>query len=157
MIVGIIVLILIHSNSLHIRGLDVGHWNFPNNANYVDQTEICVISALHESDGNTNVVCLDTLKYNHTSESHVGHITRSINIMTSPYSTDRGHLLHTGRGRFEVRNTRVENFGRTTTDMIDSTEMYQSDLKFGEGKSQMIVTKLGTNQIGENAQSCIVE
>ena len=133
----------------HFRGLDVGHWNFPHNTNYVDQTETCVISTFDESNGNTQIQCRDVFEYNHNSGFNIAHITRSIKLKTSPHSTDRGHLLHTGTGRFEIRNTRVENFGRTTTDLIDSTVMHPSELKFEEGIAEMIVTKQGANQIGE--------
>lgn len=133
----------------NIRGLDVSHWKFPENANYVDQTETCTISAKDENDGITFISCSNALTYSHSSGFHVGHITRSITLMTAPNANDRGHLLHTGEGRFEIRNTRIENFGRTTTAPIDSTEMQPSDLKFGEGIAQMIVSKYGSNQIGE--------
>jgi hypothetical protein len=132
-----------------LRGLDVSHWNFPNNSDYVDQTETCEIKGLNESNGNTIITCEADFAYDHSSGFTAGYITRSIKIITSPQSTDRGHLLHTGTGKFEVRNSRIENFGRTTTDKIDSTVMQPTDLNFGEGIAQMSVVKLGSNQIGK--------
>ena len=143
----------IHSLQLHVstlRGLNVGHWNFPNNSDYdVDQTETCEIKDLNESNGKTIITCEADFVYDHSSGFTAGYITRSIKLITSPQSTDRGHLLHTGTGRFEVRNSRIENFGRTTTELIDSTVMQPTDLNFGEGIAQMSVTKLGSNQIGK--------
>lgn len=80
-------------------------------------------------------------------------MTRSIHLKTVESSTDRAHILHTGGGKFEVRNARVDNFGRTNTSFIDSTVMSPTDLKFGTQETQHLikqlnVTKLGTNQIG---------
>ena len=139
------------------RGLDVGHWNFPANSDYVDQTEFCTIvsieSVLLDPSGGTAVTCEQNLSYDHSAGFTAGYMTRSVNLVKSPSSTDRGHILHTGTGKFEVRNTRIENFGRTTTELIDSTVMTPTDLKFGDGPgsgiAQMNVTKLGANQIGK--------
>ena len=95
------------------------------------------------------ITCADPLVYAHTQLSYIAYITRSITLVTSSGATDRGHVLHTGEGKFEVQNTRIENFGRTTTALINSTIMSPTDLKFPPLMSQMDVSHLGTNQIGE--------
>mmetsp|Transcript_7476 Transcript_7476/g.9966 ORF Transcript_7476/g.9966 Transcript_7476/m.9966 type:complete len:843 (-) Transcript_7476:975-3503(-) len=135
-------------------GLPVGHWDFPNNVNYVDQTESCVISNIDASLATSVITCESPLQYDHTAGSHAGHVTRSITVKTSPNSDDRGHILHTGVGKFHINNTRIEQFGRTTTDMIDSTVMSPNpDLKFGQDglTQQMVVSHFGTNQIARYA------
>mmetsp|Transcript_9119 Transcript_9119/g.12669 ORF Transcript_9119/g.12669 Transcript_9119/m.12669 type:complete len:1055 (-) Transcript_9119:126-3290(-) len=138
-------------------GLAVGHWNFPNNEpnGYTDQTESCVVSDVAVS-GETvsSVMCQASLLYDHTAGSHAGHVTRSITIKTSPSSADRGHILHTGVGKFHVKNARLEQLGRTTIDMIDSTVMSpNTSLKFGQDglTQQMLVSHKGTNQIARYA------
>jgi len=130
-------------------GLDTGHWNFAN-LGYVDQTESCIIASI---EGDT-ITCQSTLAYNHSVGSYLGYITRSITIRTSFSSQDQGHILHTGTGKFDVRNTRVERLGRTTTAVIDSTVMAPvEDVNFPRGSNyaQMVVSKLGSNQIARYA------
>jgi len=133
-------------------GLDVAHWSFPYNSGYVDQTEICTIVTIESSQlGETLITCDHELVYDHSVGSKIAYVTRSIKIFTSPSSTSRGHILHTGVGKFEVRNTRIENLGRTTTDVIDSTKIQPTELKFGPMMKQMEVTHVGTNQIARYA------
>jgi len=130
-------------------GLDVGHWSFNG---YVDQTEICKIVSIASSlFGETHITCEHVLIYDHSVGSKIAYVTRSIKIFTSPSSISRGHILHTGVGKFEVRNVRIENFGRTTIDVIDSTKIQPTDLKFGPMMKQMEVTYQGTNQIARYA------
>lgn len=130
------------------EGLHVSHWNFPNNENYVDQTEHCIITSIAGS----IITCDAPLIYDHSIGSYSAYVTRSVIIKTSPESTDRGHILHTGTGAFEVRNARIENFGRTTTDLIDSTVMSPDpELNFEPGLARMIVSYQGTNQIARYA------
>jgi len=133
-------------------GLDVAHWSFSQNK-YVDQTEICQIQNIEHNllGGVSLITCKDSLVHQHTAGSYVAYITRSIMVVTSPTSINRGHILHTGVGNFEIRNTRIENFGRTTTELINSTVMSPTDLKFPPLMSQMHVSHLGTNQIARYA------
>jgi len=146
-------------HGLLYSGLDVKHWNFPSNSHYLDQTEFCTIESIENQIGVTEIVCKENLIYDHSKGFTVGYVTRSINLVKSPNSTDRGHILQTGHGKFEVRNARIENFGRTTTELIDSTVMSPTDLKFGDGPGsdivQMSVSKLGTNQIGGYFSHCL--
>eukprot|EP00588_Corethron_pennatum_P012842 CAMPEP_0194273462 /NCGR_PEP_ID=MMETSP0169-20130528/6793_1 /TAXON_ID=218684 /ORGANISM="Corethron pennatum, Strain L29A3" /LENGTH=784 /DNA_ID=CAMNT_0039016421 /DNA_START=76 /DNA_END=2430 /DNA_ORIENTATION=- len=131
-------------------GLDIAHWSFNG---YVDQTEICTIKNIESSQfgGETLITCEQALVYDHSVGSKIAYVTRSIKIFTSPSSVSRGHILHTGVGKYEVRNTRIENFGRTTTDVIDSTTIRPTGLKFGPMRKQMEVTHNGTNQIARYA------
>ncbi len=139
-------------------GLNVGHWNFLNLGVYVDQTESCIIASsthtnIMEGEG-TIITCESPLAYNHSTASNLGYITRSITIRSSPDSSDNGHILHTGTGKFHVRNTRIENLGRTTVDVIDSTIMAPVEgpkFPLDENWAQMEVTYQGTNQIARYA------
>lgn len=123
----------------------------------MDQTESCVISSLTANaflGGGSLITCESPLFYDHTSGFNLGYITRSITIRTSSSSQDNGHILHTGVGKFDVLNTRIENLGRTTTDLIDSTVMSPvGGVKFPRDTTyvQMNVTKLGANQIARYA------
>jgi hypothetical protein len=130
------------------EGLNVGHWNFPACCSYTDQTETCKIAAI---DGN-KITCEQPLKYDHAISSNAAYISRSVVIRTSEASTDRGHILHTGAGRFEVRNARIENLGRTSTQLIDSTVMApDADINLPPGQAKMIVSHRGSNQIARYA------
>jgi len=130
------------------EGLNVGHWNFPACCSYTDQTETCTITAI---DGN-QIICEQALMYDHAILSNAAYISRSVIIRTSEASIDRGHILHTGAGKFEVRNARVENLGRTSTDLIDSTVMApDGDLNLPPGQAKMIVSHQGSNQIARYA------
>lgn len=136
------------------RGLDVGHWNF---GIYVDQTETCVIASIAISEANPSqqeITCESSFEYDHSAGFTAGYITRSITIRTSSDSIDNGHILHTGVGKFDVSNTRIEDLGRTTTDVIDSTIMAPDEaFKFRKDSThqKMVVTKLGNNQIARYA------
>ena len=141
-------------------GLDVSHWNFPNLGVYADQTESCAIVATTAietvGDGRTTAVtCASPFGYAHTAGSTAAYTTRSVTIRTAPGSTDRGHILHTGTGGFDVRNARVEDLGRTTTEVIDSTVMAPLEgVKFrldGTTYARMVVDRLGANQIARYA------
>jgi hypothetical protein len=128
------------------------HWNFINSGTYVDKTESCIIQSmqLEASLGNTLIVCNETLRYGHSAGFNAGYITRSIVVSTTESSTDRGHVMHTAGGKFDVRNVRLERMGRTTTAMIDSTIMAPSTgYTFAvPNLARMNVTKYGMNQIG---------
>ena len=130
------------------EGLDVGHYNFGNNGDYQDQTEHCIIASVVGSE----IVCESPLAYDHSAGSNAAYVTRSIVIKTSLSSTDRAHILHTAGGKFEVRNARLEDLGRTTTELIDST-VFELDetLKFHPNVAKMNVISLGTNQIARYA------
>jgi hypothetical protein len=81
--------------------------------------------------GGTIITCESDLSFNHSSSCNLEYITRLINIKTLEASQDQGHIMHTGSGKFDVRHTRVENLGRTMTDLIDSTVMSpMADVKF---------------------------
>lgn len=55
-------------------------------------------------------------------------------------------------GKFVFANTRVENLGRTTTQVIDNTVMTpESGYKFPTGMVRMNVTAIGTNQLARYA------
>eukprot|EP00550_Attheya_septentrionalis_P000654 CAMPEP_0198285446 /NCGR_PEP_ID=MMETSP1449-20131203/4720_1 /TAXON_ID=420275 /ORGANISM="Attheya septentrionalis, Strain CCMP2084" /LENGTH=1026 /DNA_ID=CAMNT_0043982855 /DNA_START=46 /DNA_END=3126 /DNA_ORIENTATION=+ len=133
------------------EGLDVGHWNFPNNEpnGYTDQTEIhSIASVVSDSNGNSIITLATPVSYEHTANAHAGHITRSIKFVTSPTSSDRGHILFTGMGSMEFRNARIEEFGRTTIELIDDTTIEESsELHFAEGLAHMSVVHQGTNQL----------
>ena len=130
------------------EGLDVGHYNFPNNGDYQDQTEHCIIASVVGS----QIVCESPLAYDHSAGSSAAYVSRSIVIKTSQSSTDRAHILHTAGGKFEVRNARLEDLGRTTTALIDST-VFELDetLKFHPNVAKMDVISQGTNQIARYA------
>jgi len=130
------------------EGLDVGHYNFPNNEDYQDQTEHCIIVSVEGS----QIVCESPLAYDHSAGSNAAYVSRSIVIKTSQSSTDRAHILHTSGGKFEVRNARLEDLGRTTTKLIDST-VFELDetLKFHPNVAKMDVISQGTNQIARYA------
>jgi len=130
------------------EGLDVGHYNFGNNEDYQDQTEHCIIASVEGS----QITCESPLTYDHSIGSNAAYVTRSIVIKTSQSSTDRAHILHTAGGKFEVRNARLEDLGRTTTELIDST-VFELDetLKFHPNVAKMNVISLGTNQIARYA------
>jgi hypothetical protein len=130
------------------EGLNVGHWNFPEIDDYRDQTETCKIVA---TSGN-EVVCEVAFEHDHSTGSNVAHTTRSIVIKTSQTSTDKGHIFHTGVGKFEVRNARIENCGRTTTEVISNTVMApDTAYNFPAGFARMIVSKYAENQIARYA------
>mmetsp|Transcript_15018 Transcript_15018/g.23252 ORF Transcript_15018/g.23252 Transcript_15018/m.23252 type:complete len:834 (+) Transcript_15018:90-2591(+) len=130
------------------EGLNVGHWNFPAIDDYSDQTETCTIVA---ASGN-QVICAAAFEHDHSIGSNVAFTTRSIVIKTSQTSTDRGHILHTGEGKFDVRNARIENCGRTTTELISNTVMTpDADFDFPEGFAKMIVSTYAENQIARYA------
>mmetsp|Transcript_27096 Transcript_27096/g.44737 ORF Transcript_27096/g.44737 Transcript_27096/m.44737 type:complete len:728 (+) Transcript_27096:7-2190(+) len=137
-------------------GLDVLHWNFVNSGTYVDQTESCIIESIQlgAESGNTNIMCSRAFVYEHGPGFHAGYVSRSIVVRTSASSTDRGHIMHTSGGKFEIRNVRIDNLGRTTTDMIDSTVMAVSpgytfsDL---DPVARMEVSHHGVNQIARYA------
>lgn len=130
------------------EGLNVGHWNFPNNDNYSDQTETCTIVSIAGS----QIACATSFAHDHTAGSNIAYVTRSIQFKTSPTSTDRGHILHTGGGMFGVRNARIENFGRTTTHLIDSTVITpDTNLNFEPNVAKMNVVHQGSNQIARYA------
>ena len=135
----------------HLRGLNVGHWNFPNNENYSDQTEHCIIVSISGS----QITCEAPFVYDHSAGFHVAYVTRSIIFKTSAESVDRGHILHTAGagGVLKVHNVRIENFGRTVTDVIDNTVMSPDpDLKFEPSNAaKMIVAHQGTNQVARYA------
>lgn len=110
--------------------------------------------------GRTTITCDSPLAYSHSIGCNAAYVTRSINLVTTPASTDRGHLLHTGTGKFEVRNARIENFGRTTIAEINSTVMSATDLKFGTQETSHLIKRfdvshVGTNQIGMFLLICI--
>mmetsp|Transcript_30036 Transcript_30036/g.49621 ORF Transcript_30036/g.49621 Transcript_30036/m.49621 type:complete len:992 (-) Transcript_30036:108-3083(-) len=133
------------------EGLDVAHWNFPQNMpnGYTDQTEIVTISALTvEADGNTLLSLSAPLAYEHSIGAHAGHLSRSITFITAPNSADRGHIMYTAGGGMDFRYVRMEEFGRTSINTIDNTEIEDlSGLKFEEGFARMSVTYQGTNQL----------
>ncbi len=137
------------------QGLSPGHWNFPNNEpnGYVDQTEVRSIAAIStDGEGNTVVTLDSPLQFAHSLGCHAAYITRSITFITSPTSTDRGHIMHTGSGSFDFKNARIQDFGRTTTNVIDNTSIEDvSGLNFADDLAQMTVSKQGTNQIGRYA------
>eukprot|EP00804_Cyclotella_cryptica_P015876 CCRYP_006384-RB/>CCRYP_006384-RB protein AED:0.04 eAED:0.04 QI:66/1/1/1/0.75/0.6/5/189/1059 len=134
------------------EGRNVAHWNFPKNeGGYVDQTELRKIAALSINDDDNTVIILDRpLLYRHAG-CNVVHVTRSINFVTSHTSNDRGHIMHTGGGSFSFQNTRIENFGRTSVQLIDSTAMKDADIDLAAGLAQMNVIHQGSNQVGRYA------
>eukprot|EP00547_Thalassionema_nitzschioides_P004442 CAMPEP_0194200928 /NCGR_PEP_ID=MMETSP0156-20130528/1349_1 /TAXON_ID=33649 /ORGANISM="Thalassionema nitzschioides, Strain L26-B" /LENGTH=1013 /DNA_ID=CAMNT_0038926003 /DNA_START=80 /DNA_END=3118 /DNA_ORIENTATION=+ len=132
--------------------LDVGHYLF-GRSSYVDQTETCTIVSIDSHAvgvEETTITCDSPLAFNHSLGSNAAYVSRSIHILTSPASTDRGHILHTGTGKFEVRNARIEGFGRTTTELIDSTVMSPTDLKFGTQDTSHLIKQFEVEHIGVN-------
>jgi len=132
--------------------LDVGHYLF-GRSSYVDQTETCTIVSIDSHAvgvEETTITCDSPLAFNHSLGSNAAYVSRSIHILTSPASTDRGHILHTGTGKFEVRNACIEGFGRTTTELIDSTVMSPTDLKFGTQDTSHLIKQFEVEHIGVN-------
>ena len=132
----------------------MGHYAFPNcnynGCNYVDQTEICKIQSIDTA--TSTVTCGSPLLYDHAVGATVAYVTRSIHIKTSDTSVDRGHMLGTGMGKYIVKSTRIESFGRTTTALIDNSVLEEEiGYKFPDGLHRMNATKIGTNQIARYA------
>lgn len=128
----------------------MGHWNFPAVDNYADQTETCTIAAVDTTSG--VVTCESSFLYSHTSGFHAAYTTRTITVKTSSTSADRGHFMGTGMGTYVVANTRIEDFGRTTTELIDNTELeVVPGYRFPPGMARLTTTHVGTNQLARYA------
>jgi len=136
-------------------GLDSGHYDFiPSvyNTTTDSQLEIASIVSLEVVD-NTTVIILDhTLAFEHLAGSHVAMVSRSITLRTSPSSAVRGHILHTGYGAFDVKNTRVEDMGRAGVEPFNNTVLeVDSSVDVGDGLAKMSVVSRGSNQIARYA------
>mmetsp|Transcript_37281 Transcript_37281/g.78626 ORF Transcript_37281/g.78626 Transcript_37281/m.78626 type:complete len:1014 (+) Transcript_37281:227-3268(+) len=131
------------------EGLDVDHWSYQHQV--PGETETAVIAAIATVGSVLQITPQQPVVHDHTAGCHVAHTSRSITIKTSATSTDRGHVMHTGMGKFDVSNTRFEELGRTTTDAIDLTALEDTGMELAEGLARLNATYIGTNQIARYA------
>eukprot|EP00756_Hemistasia_phaeocysticola_P015473 Hpha_TRINITY_DN15414_c2_g1::TRINITY_DN15414_c2_g1_i3::g.174047::m.174047 len=145
------------------------------------QTEAPLISATTptiagvtaRADGNTVVTLEAPLVHAHLAGTHAGHATRSVTLRSvdgagvpqadfeaSDFTVSngpiRGHVLHTGVGKFDVSGVRFDRLGRTTTGLINSTKIEGLvDYPSADGTlDQKTVVWQGNNQLGRYAVHC---
>ena len=131
------------------KGRNIDHYQFALHA--PEETEFLVISGMTTVNSQLHITLQNPTKYEHLFGCHAAHISRSITIKTSSTSSDRGHVMHTGCGKFDISNTRFEGLGRTTISTHDSSVLKGTGLEFAEGLAQLQATHIGTNQIGRYA------
>ena len=131
------------------EGRNINYWNFA--LQVPGETETFVITGLTTAGPQLNVTLNSPTQYAHLWGCHAAHISRSITIKTSSTSTDRGHVMHTGMGKFDVSNARFEDLGRTSIIEHDNTVLEDTGLEFAEGIAQLQASHIGTNQIARYA------
>ena len=115
-------------------GLDTSHWGFPDNYDpAVSQLESVTILEIMATGDDTLIILENPLLHSHLEGAHAAFVTRSIVLRTSDESTDRGHILHTGHGSFDVYNTMIKKMGRSTIDEFDSAVILDSGVNFENG------------------------
>ena len=73
------------------------------------ETERAVIDTLSVSGSELHVTLQNPTQYGHIVGCHAAHVSWSIVIKTSDTSTNRGHVMHPGMGKFDVSNARFKS------------------------------------------------
>ena len=135
------------------KGLHTSHWNFPavDGFRVPGQTEFVTIKSIETVGAETFITLAAPVKFPHDAGCHAAHITRSITIKTASWSPNRGHILHTAGGKFDIMNTRIEGMGRTNISVHDNTVLQDTGVRCGPGLALMSVVYQGTNQMGRYA------
>lgn len=136
------------------EGRDVEYWNYMAASGFQvpGETETVVIESMTTvGSGDLHIVLAAPTQFAHAAGCHAAHATRSVTIKSSATSADRGHVMHTGMGRFDVSDARFEDLGRTTTDALDLTALEDTGVELARGLARFVATHIGTNQIARYA------
>lgn len=130
-------------------GLDSGHYDFVPAVYDASSDSQLETATILDVDASGTVLTLDRqLLFDHSAGAHVAMATRSIMLRSSPNSPDRAHVLHTGYGSFDVKNTRLQDMGRAGVRPFNSTTLeVDTSVELEDGLAKMIVTKWGDNQV----------
>lgn len=135
------------------EGQHVDYWNFVQHYDFQvpGETEMVVIGALETAGSELRITLQNPTQHRHIVGCHAAHISRSIAIRTSLVSADRGHVMHTGMGQFDISNARFEGLGRTTIEALDNTVLEDTGTELAAGLARLQATHMGTNQIARYA------